>query len=105
MYTILFDQPFTASLDTPCPLLFRQEYPNILIKMLNASIKEPHSHLAVFVMKRDGSARLDFIQNMEYKFVELLSCNFARSPEEVVRQQITYRYNSARHFPQNTSLE
>ena len=72
------------------------EYPNILIKMLNASIKEPHSHLAVFVMERDGSARLDFIQNMEYKFVELLSCTFARSPEEVVRQQITYRYNSVK---------
>jgi len=72
------------------------EYPNVLIKMLNAAIKEPHSHLAVFVMERDGSARLDFIQNMEYKFVELLSCNFARSPDEVVRQQITYRYNSVK---------
>ena len=27
--------------------------------------------------------RLDFIQNMEYKFVELLSCDFIASPEEV----------------------
>lgn len=52
------------------------------------------SHLAVFVMQRDGQARLDFIQNMSYKFVELLSCNFARSPDELVRQQITYRYNA-----------
>ena len=33
-------------------------------------------------------------QNMSYKFVELLSCNFARSPDELVRQQITYRYNA-----------
>lgn len=31
------------------------------------------SHLAVFVIEREGLARLDFIQNMEYKFVELLS--------------------------------
>ena len=45
-------------------------------------------------MQRDGQARLDFIQNMSYKFVELLSCNFARSPDELVRQQITYRYNA-----------
>jgi len=70
------------------------DYVSVLIKMLNNCIKEPHSYLAVFVMKRDGHARLDFIQNMEYKFVELLSCDFVASPEEVVRQQITFRYNS-----------
>eukprot|EP00928_Gymnodinium_smaydae_P014715 TRINITY_DN15416_c0_g2_i1.p2 TRINITY_DN15416_c0_g2~~TRINITY_DN15416_c0_g2_i1.p2 ORF type:complete len:254 (-),score=56.62 TRINITY_DN15416_c0_g2_i1:37-798(-) len=72
------------------------DYISVVIKMLNNCIKEPHSYLAVFVMQRDGQARLDFIQNMEYKFVELLSCDFVASPEEVVRQQITFRYNSAK---------
>lgn len=33
---------------------------------------------------------------MEYKFVELLSCRFIASPEEVVRQHITYRYNAVK---------
>ena len=72
------------------------DYPNILIKMLNSCIKEPHSFLAVFIMQKDGSARLDFIQNMEYKFVELLSCDFDASTEETIRQQITYRYNAVK---------
>lgn len=45
-------------------------------------------------MQKDGSARLDFIQNIEYKFIELLSLDFANSPDEVVRRQIAYRYNS-----------
>jgi hypothetical protein len=27
------------------------EYPNVLIKQLNNSIKEPHSYMAVFVMQ------------------------------------------------------
>ncbi|CAE7777562.1 unnamed protein product [Symbiodinium sp. CCMP2456] len=72
------------------------DYVAVVIKMLNNCIKEPHSFLAVFVMQRDGHARLDFIQNMEYKFVELLSCDFRASPEEVVRQQITFRYNSVK---------
>mmetsp|Transcript_55458 Transcript_55458/g.159473 ORF Transcript_55458/g.159473 Transcript_55458/m.159473 type:complete len:247 (-) Transcript_55458:74-814(-) len=72
------------------------DYVSVVIKMLNSCIKEPHSYLAVFVMQRDGNARLDFIQNMEYKFVELLACNFQASPEEVVRQQITFRYNSVK---------
>ena len=72
------------------------DYQNILIKLLNSCIKEPHSFLAVFIMQRDGSARLDFIQNMEYKFVELLSMDFHASTEEVIRQQITFRYNSVK---------
>jgi hypothetical protein len=72
------------------------DYITVVVKMLNNCIKEPHSYLAVFVMQRDGHARLDFIQNMEYKFVELLSCDFIASPEEVVRQQITFRYNSTK---------
>ena len=73
-----------------------QEYPNILIKMANSCIKEPHSFLAVFIMNRDGSAMLDFIQNIEYKFIELLSCHFMASSEEQVRHSITYRYNSVK---------
>jgi hypothetical protein len=70
------------------------EYCNVLTKMVNSCIKEPHSFLAVFIMDDDGSAKLDFIQNMEYKFVELLSADFHASNEEVIRQSITYRYNS-----------
>ena len=45
-------------------------------------------------MQKDGSARLDFIQNIEYKFIELLSLEFANSPDDVVRRQIAYRYNA-----------
>ena len=35
-------------------------------------------------------------QNMEYKFVELLSCHFQASSEEHVKQQVTYRYNAVK---------
>lgn len=72
------------------------EYAHVLIKMVNNCIKEPHSFLAVFIMNRDGSAKLDFIQNMEYKFIELLSAEFMASNEETVRQSITYRYNTSK---------
>lgn len=72
------------------------DYTNILVKMVNSCIKEPHSFLAVFIMNRDGTAKLDFIQNIEYKFIELLSCDFMASPEDTVRQSITFRYNSVK---------
>lgn len=70
------------------------DYANVLIRMLNNCIKEPHNHLAVFLMQADGRARLDFIQNMEYKFVELLSVDFMRVTEDAIRQHISFRYNS-----------
>lgn len=70
------------------------DYANVLIRMLNSCIREPHCHLAVFTLLDETEARLDFIQNMEYKFVDLMTCLCVRSPEEVVQNQITYRYNS-----------
>ncbi|KAG6611600.1 Spindle assembly protein [Phytophthora cinnamomi] len=70
------------------------DYANVLIRMLNNCIKEPHNHLAVYLMQADGRARLDFIQNMEYKFIELLSVDFMRASEDTIRQHITFRYSS-----------
>lgn len=74
------------------------EYPNVLIRMFNDCLKEPQSHLAVFVMQQQAggerTGHLDFIRNMEYKFVELMSVQFEHLSEEAVQQQITYRYNA-----------
>ena len=72
------------------------EYPKIFMKMANSCIREPQSFLAVFIMRRDGKAKLDFIQNIEYKFIELLSCQFQSSSEDAIRRCITYRYNSVK---------
>jgi hypothetical protein len=69
-------------------------YGNIIIKMLNQCQKDPQGYFAVFFMDREGGARLDFIQNMEYKFLELLSVDFTASTEEIIRQNITFRYNN-----------
>jgi hypothetical protein len=71
-----------------------KDYAGLSKKLFNNCITEPHCFIAVFIMQKDGSARLDFIQNIEYKFIELLSLDFANSPDDVVRRQIAYRYNS-----------
>jgi len=70
------------------------EYQNVLVRMLNSCIREPNNHLAIFLMRGDCAGRLDFIQNMEYKFVELMSCVFERSSEDMVQRHISYRYNN-----------
>jgi hypothetical protein len=45
-------------------------------------------------MQKEGTARLDFIQNIEYKFIELLSLDFMTTPDDIVRKQISFRYNA-----------
>jgi hypothetical protein len=70
------------------------DYSGVLLRMLNSCIKEPHVHLAIFTMYNENDARLDFIQNMEYKFIELMYCTFGRSSDEIVQHHITFRYNA-----------
>ena len=37
-------------------------------------------------MQQDGYGRLDFIENLEYKFIELFSVDFMASSEEIIRE-------------------
>eukprot|EP01036_Dinobryon_divergens_P026536 gene26536-35203_t len=72
------------------------DYATVLVRMLNACIREPQVHLAIFTMhvsSPTNEARIDFIQNMEYKYVELLFCTCVRSPQDVVQRHIASRYN------------
>jgi hypothetical protein len=70
------------------------DYSSVLVRMLNNVIREPHIHLAILILHGDSLGRLDLIQNMEYKFIELMSCDFEASPEHVIQHHITYRYNA-----------
>eukprot|EP01006_Ploeotia_vitrea_P003936 TRINITY_DN113533_c0_g1_i1.p1 TRINITY_DN113533_c0_g1~~TRINITY_DN113533_c0_g1_i1.p1 ORF type:complete len:309 (-),score=161.25 TRINITY_DN113533_c0_g1_i1:54-980(-) len=68
-------------------------YVNVMVRMLNMCIKQPQTHMVVLYVHSNGTARMDFVQNMEYKFVELLSVDFIQSAPSLVRQHITFRYN------------
>ena len=73
---------FSHTLDERAFRLVREEqrlmiefpdYASVLARSLNQAIKEPHTHLAVFIQNRDGNARLDFIQVRRCSF-------FSRAP-------------------------
>ena len=62
--------------------------------MVNSCIKDPHSFLGVFVMMGRGeTAKLDFIQRHDFKFIELLSLNFKATETEKIKESVMYRYN------------
>jgi hypothetical protein len=70
-----------------------QGFLGLMLKLINNCQKEPQNFFCVFFMQKDGQARLEFIQNMEFKFLELLSLDFLAAPEEVIRQNISFRYS------------
>lgn len=77
-------------------LVEMRDYPNVLMKMANNAIKEPHSFVLLLTLRPDATAALSFVQNLEYKYVELLRINLEQSREDVIRQSISYRHHTVR---------
>jgi hypothetical protein len=106
IYNVYFfsvdDENFKQMQDSQKLCINFKDYASLCKKLLNNCINEPqrylikikYSFIAVFIMQKEGTARLDFIQNIEYKFIELLSLDFINSPDDVVRKQISFRYNA-----------
>jgi len=69
-----------------------QSYAGVLIKTLNRCIAEPHKFMSVLHIGQQGKGRLNFVQNMEYKFVDLLSIRFQKSFDDFIHRQVNYRY-------------
>ena len=72
------------------------DFPELLIKYFDFCIKEQKSYLAVMNIKSDKKAVMELLENLEYKFVELININFVPASDDLIREQISYRYNSMR---------
>ncbi len=71
-------------------------FSDILIKYLDLCIKNQKGYLAVFYIKTDKKAKMELFENLEYKFGELINIDFVPSSDDLIREQISYRYNSMR---------
>lgn len=72
------------------------EFPDSLIKMFNSCIRDAKVYVAILKLFVDGTAQLEFVQNTDYKTVELLSLRFRQSEDELVQRHVTFRYNSVK---------
>jgi hypothetical protein len=48
-------------------------FPALLLKLLNLLVEQPSTYLGLLVLRADGSAVLEFAQNLEFKAMSLLS--------------------------------
>ena len=68
----------------------------LLIRMFNNVHKEPHVFFSIQQLQKDGKGKMDFIQNLEYKYVDLVSIEFETTPQEIIREAIPFKYNSVK---------
>ena len=71
-------------------------FSDLVIKFFDDCISDIKKFLAVFTLQNDGNAKLELFENLEHKFGELISLDFKPASEDIIKQQITYRYNAMR---------
>ena len=71
-----------------------EEYATISMKSLNKVIREPSKFQCIFNISEEGLGRLQIMQVLDYKSLELISFDLEPANEEEARQRITYRYGS-----------
>ena len=52
------------------------------------------THAAIFLMKKNGSATLSFVKELDVKYIELLKLEFVNSSDDIITKQILYRFAS-----------
>ena len=72
------------------------EFSDLLINFFDDCIKDMKKFLAVFTVLNGGKGKMELFENLEHKFGELISLDFKSVSDDIIRQQISYRYNSMR---------
>lgn len=65
---------------------------SMLIKQLTLCDKNLNQYSAVFYINKISLHRLDFIENIEYKRIELISFDFEELDSESIKNYVTYRF-------------
>lgn len=77
------------------------DYPDMVKRLLTNCANKPQEFICIFTMRRNGMARLDFIQNLKCKFLELLTCDFVISKQDEIRENVMFRYQVAKWEMEN----
>ena len=59
-------------------------------------MNDTKKYLAVIQIKKDGNAKMELYENLQYKFGELIQIQLLPASNDIIRKQIVYRYNAMR---------
>lgn len=68
----------------------------MLIKQIQLCQKNVDQYSAVLYFNKISSHRLDLLENIEYKRIELLSLDFEELDEECIKNYVTFRFTKVK---------
>ena len=71
-----------------------KDYITVLTKLFDDCINEPQVFVAVFIMKKNGAAKLEVNKGNDFKFLECFNLDFMNSSDDTIRKQMIYRFSS-----------
>lgn len=74
-------------------------FPELFGKYLELCDSDKEHYLAVFNIYKDKTAKLEILENLNYKFVEIITLNFVLCTDDFeIRNQVIYRYDLMREM-------
>ena len=78
-------------------LLFElNDFSDLLIKYFDFCISNEKSYKAILNIQNNKKANMELMENLDYKWAQLLYLTFNAATDELIRKQIIYRYNAMR---------
>ena len=72
------------------------DFCDLLVKYFDFCMNDTKKYLAVIQIKKDGNAKMELYENLQYKFGELIQIQLLPASNDIIRKQIVYRYNAMR---------
>ncbi len=73
------------------------QFPTMLIKLLNNCIEDPEQFKCEMIMNSDSSATLKVIRILEFKWLEQLSLTMKLGDMDIINQHVSFRYRLIRN--------
>lgn len=68
------------------------QYCNLVTKICDDCLKTPDTYIGEFTIQNDGVSKLLFIKGSDFKYLDLLSLEFTKSPEDMIQKHMLYRF-------------
>lgn len=73
-----------------------REFSDLLIKYFDLCMNDKKTYLTILNVQKDNKVILELLENLDFKFGQLVNLCLLPASEDLIRRQIIYRYNSMR---------
>ena len=92
--SILDEEKFKVMKEKQDLTINYKEFISLLEELCDNCLNNSDSFIAILVLKKKGEACLDFIKEIDVKYIQLLKIEFINSSDDYIMKQMLYRFGS-----------